>query len=389
MPVQVLTEKNIRTAKPALGKSKIDLHDKDTKGLMVEVRNASATYYVRYRDLRGKVRQLKLASIEELTLAQARQKANEVRNNVAMGIDPIEQRKQIQSMPTVAEFVEQQYMPHIQSYKRSWMTDESLLRNHVLPSIGHLYLDEVRHDHLSTLFNKHRLNHKPASTNRVIIMIRYIFNCAKRWGALDLKDNPTAQIPLYTVNNKRERYLTPDEVNRLLVALNESKAPMLKYIVMFLLLTGARKSEVTNAKWDDFNLENRVWKIEFNKTGQTRYVPLSDAAVDLILSVPKLIECDYAFPNPKTKRPFKHIFGAWDLVRNKAGIGDVRIHDLRHSFASFLINSGRSLYEVQNILGHTQVKTTQRYAHLNQDSLLKAVNTAGETIKWQGFSDKK
>lgn len=389
MPVQILTEKNIRAAKPATGKSKIDIHDKNTNGLMVEVRNTSATYYVRYRDQRGKVRQLKLASIEDITLAQARQKAKEIRNNVALGIDPIEQRKQIQSIPTLTEFVEQQYMPHIQSYKRSWVTDESLLRNHVLPSIGHLYLDEVNHNHLSTLFNKHSLTHEPASTNRVIIMIRYIFNCAKRWGAVNLKDNPTANIPLYTVNNKRERYLTPDEVNRLLVALNESKAPMLKYIVMFLLLTGARKSEVINAKWDDFDLESRIWTIEFNKTGQTRYVPLSDAAVDLLLSVPVLKDCDYVFANPKTKRPFKHIFGAWDLVRSRAGIADVRIHDLRHSFASFLINNGRSLYEVQKILGHTQVKTTQRYAHLNQDSLLKAVNTAGETIKWKGFNDKK
>ncbi|WP_044414306.1 tyrosine-type recombinase/integrase [Thiomicrospira microaerophila] len=389
MPVQVLTEKNIRTAKPALGKSKIDLHDKDTKGLMVEVRNASATYYVRYRDLRGKVRQLKLASIEELTLAQARQKAKEVRNNVAMGIDPIEQRKQIQSMPTVAEFVEQQYMPHIKSYKRSWVTDESLLRNHVLPIIGDLHLDEVRHAHLSALFNKHHIKYKPASTNRIIIIIRYIFNCAKRWGIAGLEGNPADQIPLYTENNKRERYLTPEEVTRLLAQLEASRSPMLKYIIMFLLLTGARKSEVTNAKWDDLDLESRVWKIEFNKTGQTRYVPLSNAAIDLLLSVPVIKDCDYVFANPKTKLPFQKIFGAWDLVRNKAGIRDVRIHDLRHSFASFLVNNGRSLYEVQKILGHTQVKTTQRYAHLNQDSLLKAVNTAGETIKWQGFSDKK
>jgi site-specific recombinase XerD len=88
----------------------------------------------------------------------------------------------------------------------------------------------------------------------------------------------------------------------------------------------------------------------------------------------------YAFANPKTGKPYKHIFTAWDTARKKAGLSDLRIHDLRHSFASALINSGRSLYEVQKILGHTQVKTTQRYSHLSQESLVAAANTASPVV---------
>lgn len=85
--------------------------------------------------------------------------------------------------------------------------------------------------------------------------------------------------------------------------------------------------------------------------------------------------CEWVFANPKTLKPFTSFYYSWDTARSQAGLADVRVHDLRHSFASFLVNNGRSLYEVQRILGHTQIKTTQRYAHLDQESLLSAVNT--------------
>lgn len=115
------------------------------------------------------------------------------------------------------------------------------------------------------------------------------------------------------------------------------------------------------------------------KLGRPRHVPMSDGVLRLLDSVPRM-ESPWVFVNPKTLRPFVSIFCAWDTARNKAGLADVRIHDLRHSFASLLINSGRTLYEVQHILGHTQVKTTQRYAHLSQDTLLAAANAATRAL---------
>lgn len=100
----------------------------------------------------------------------------------------------------------------------------------------------------------------------------------------------------------------------------------------------------------------------------------------MLASLPRREGCDHAFANPDTGKPFVSFFYSWDTARKRAGMADVRMHDLRHSFASFLINGGRSLYEVQKILGHTQVKTTQRYAHLSHDSLVAAANTAAVSV---------
>ncbi len=138
--------------------------------------------------------------------------------------------------------------------------------------------------------------------------------------------------------------------------------------------------EVQTAKWEDFNIEQRIWRIPLAKSGKARHVPMSDGVLSLLDAVPTHDDCPYVFANPKTLMPYKSFFCAWNTVRKSVGLGDVRVHDLRHSFASFLVNSGRSLYEVQRILGHTQIKTTQRYAHLSQDSLLAAANEISKAV---------
>ena len=155
---------------------------------------------------------------------------------------------------------------------------------------------------------------------------------------------------------------------------------MLRYIVPMLILTGARKREVLDARWADFDIERHQWRIPVTKTGKARFVPISDGAIKLLASIPRINGCSWAFANPKTCKPFVSIFYSWDTARQSAGLSDVRLHDLRHSFASFLVNAGRSLYEVQKILGHTQIKTTQRYAHLAQETLLEAANTVARTV---------
>jgi integrase len=147
-----------------------------------------------------------------------------------------------------------------------------------------------------------------------------------------------------------------------------------------LILTGARKSEVLDAKWQDFDLLRRIWRIPTPKAGKARHVPLSDGVISLLGAVPRDKKCDWTFANPNTDKPYVNIFWSWDLARNKADLADVRIHDLRHSTASFLVNAGRTLYEVQHILGHTQVKTTQRYAHLSHDTLLDATNSISTAL---------
>jgi integrase len=149
---------------------------------------------------------------------------------------------------------------------------------------------------------------------------------------------------------------------------------MLKYIVPALLYTGSRKREILDLKWSDIDFEKQLWRLaeSENKTKKVRWVPLSEGMSQLLQSVPRIDGCDWVFANPKTKLPFNNIFSSWNTSRTKAGLADVRMHDLRHSFASFLVNAGCSIYEVKELLGHSQIKTTQRYAHLSQDTLLMA-----------------
>lgn len=163
----------------------------------------------------------------------------------------------------------------------------------------------------------HSPGHAPASTNRVLVLTRTIFNCALRWETPGITKNATDKATLLPVNNERERFLDANEMRRLFRALDDSDAKMLKHIIAMLMLTGARKSEVLNAKWLDFDLINFSWRIEFNKSGKTRYVPLSHNAVALIKQLPTIPGCEYAFANPKTKRPFVSIYNSWNTARKK------------------------------------------------------------------------
>ena len=163
------------------------------------------------------------------------------------------------------------------------------------------------------------------------------------------------------------------EAARLRVALERSKNPRLKDIVWLLLLTGARISELLSAKLSDVATDRKVWFIPDSKTGKSRHVPLSQAAIDIIDKLPTYDKCDLLIPNPKTKLPFVSIKHSWDTARTEAKLPGVRIHDLRHSAASFMINAGIDLYAVGRVLGHADHKSTMRYSHLANDTLIAAV----------------
>jgi integrase len=145
-------------------------------------------------------------------------------------------------------------------------------------------------------------------------------------------------------------------------------------------MTGARKRELLDAKWSEFDFDKNLWRVSISKSGKARYIPISSSLKSLLDSVPRIDGCDYVFANPETGKPFVQIYSSWNTARTRAGLPEVRMHDLRHSFASFMVNNGRTLYEVQKILGHTQIKTTQRYAHLSPDTLLDAANSVGNMM---------
>jgi integrase len=323
---------------------------------------------------------MRIGAEDTLTLKQARTLCDRYRSKLAMGEDPWEAKAELKRVPKLETFIWESFLPFIKTYKRSWDTDQSLLKNHIVPTFGHLYMDQLNKKHVIDFIGKHLETHAPGSVNRVTILLRYIYNCAIRWETTGITKNPTNNIPLLEENNKKERFLSKEEAEKLLGAIQKSPNKMLQYIVPMLILTGARKNEVLKAKWEDFNFEQKVWRIPMSKSGKARYVPLSDRVEKLLSDVPVYDGCDLVFPNPKTLKPYISFFHAWNTARKSVGLGDVRVHDLRHSFASFLVNAGRSLYEVQKILGHTQIKTTQRYAHLSQESLLSAANAVSNAV---------
>lgn len=387
MPKITLTTQLVKATLCSPDKAKLDLFDSNCKGLLLETRRTGGkTYSFRYQDERGKTRQLKLADAADVTLTQARVLADKRRNQIAMGEDLLASKALLKMVPTLSAFIHDQYLPYVKIYKRSWITDEGLLRNHVAPLLGKRYLDEITKQDVTKLITDQRKTHAPGSCNRLLILLRYVFNLALKWEVAGVKSNPTAGYPLMEENNKKERYLSKEEAAALYAKLGQSENQMLQFIVPMLILTGARKREVLDAKWEDFELDRQSWRIPISKSGKARHVPLSDGAVMLLNAMPRNPKCPWAFANPKTLLPYVSIFCSWNTVRKQAGLPDVRIHDLRHSFASFLVNAGRSLYEVQKILGHTQIKTTQRYAHLSQDSLISAANEASKYMPTIAFT---
>ena len=355
--------------------------DTDTRGLCIEVRSTGGkTYYLSYRDARGAQRLHKLANAADVSPQQARVLCERARNTIAMGTDPTQQRAQLRTAATVAEFFNDSYLPYIKSYKRSWDTDVSVFRNHILPVIGTDYMDAVTAERVALVMSRANLRLSAATVNRLLVLLRYMFNLAIRWHTAGVVANPTATHKLKRLSNHRERFLSAAETQQLIAAVNASPNRMLRFIIPFLLLTGARKREVLNAQWRDVDATRSFWRIPITKSGRERHVPLSAAAITLLDTVPRKRHCDWIFANPKTLKPYVSIFSSWDTARTAAGLAEVRVHDLRHSFASFLVNAGCSLYEVQKILGHSSVIMTQRYSHLSQDSLLRAASHAGSVV---------
>ena len=373
-----LTQSIVLDYKCPAGKKKIDLFDQKVQGLTLEVRcSGGRTYYLRHTNKRGITKLLKLGTAADLSLQQVRQLAQEKRTQIALGFDPSEDKITKRSVPTFAQFIDEQYLPHVKTYKRSWETDVSLLKTHLLPRFSKRYLDQITRQDIVKMHHERKASGAAAgSANRLVVMMRFIFNLALRWEVPGVKENPTKNVPLMPENNKRERYLSSDEARVLYESVCKSENQMLKFIVPMLILTGARKREVLDAKWEDFDLDRRLWRIPTTKLGKPRHVPISDGVLSLLGSLARVHTVAHVFANPATGKPYVTIFASWNTARIRAGMPEVRIHDLRHSFASLLINAGRSLYEVQKILGHTQVKTTQRYAHLAPQTLLDASNAA-------------
>jgi len=377
MPVVNLSAEFVRNAVCPDGKAKENFYDTAITGFILEVRaSGGKTYALRYKDQHGRQIQHKIGDAKSLTFDKARNAAKVLRSKVVLGEDPSVEKRAKRMVPTLTEFCAEKFLPFIKSYKRSYHNDESFLRNHVLPKFGALRLDEIGQQAIMDLQQSMKTKgYAPGMSNKGVVLLKYMFNLAIKWETPGVKLNPAVGIKLYEEIG-RERYLTAEETQRLLSALEKSRSKQLKYIVSLLLLLGCRKRELLDSRWTDFDLERRNWRIPMSKSGKARHVPLSLAAIEILDKLPRWEGCPYVIPNPRTLLPFEQIHRPWDTVRKAAGLPDVRMHDLRHSMASNMVNSGQSLFLVSKVLGHTTLRMTERYAHLSQETLLAAVDAA-------------
>jgi integrase len=364
------------------GKKKIDFWDKSIRGFVLECRaSGNATYAFRFTDDAGVQRQHKIGRREDISFAQAKKLAQRLRSEVTLGENPAAQKEQRKAIPTYAAIAEQ-HIVHAKTYQRSWWSVDGIIRKHILPRWGRMRLDEITQQEVAKwLAEKAAEGLRPATIEKIRAVFGRSFELARQWDIYAADKNPVRGVLRPKFDNKRQRYLTAEEAQRLRWACELSPNPQLKHIVGLLLLTGARVGELLKTKWQDVDLDRRLWLIPETKTGRSRHVPLSQPAVDVIAQLPRLDECPYLVPNLETGRPFVTLKKAWQTAREQADLPGLRIHDLRHSAASFMINGGIDLYAVGRILGHADHKSTMRYSHLANKTLMRAVEAGAANLE--------
>lgn len=356
------------------GRTKTDYYDDNPTGFVLEVRpSGGKTYYLRYQDQGGRQRQFKIGRHQDIKFADARKAAEKLRSEVVLGGDPGAAKALKRSIPLYIELADQ-HLADAETHQRSYKTTEMYMRRHILPKWGRTRLTDIDSRGVALwLADKRAEGLAPATVEKIRVTFGRSFELGLRWDIPGCEKNPTRGVPRKPLNNARERYLSAEEAARLRQAVAASQNPQLQHIVGLLLLTGARVRELLDARWEHVDVERQAWFIPTSKTGKSRHVPLSGAALAIVAALPRYKACPWLVPNPETLKPFVSIKHGWQRAIRVAKLPGLRIHDLRHSAASFMVNSGVDLFAVGKVLGHASYQSTQRYSHLANDTLLKAV----------------
>ncbi len=343
------------------------------------------SFVVAYR-LAGRKRIVSLGKYGEqttegpLTVQRARKKAEKVRVAARDGEDLLEKDATGQ---TIAELADRYLDVHAGPKKapRSVKEDKAMLAQIIRPKLGKRPIESISRADVRKLH--HSLRATPVRANRVLALLSKMLNLAESWGIRPDGSNPCRHVERYP-EKRRERFLSIEELERLGKALKnaeeDSKEPPSAIAsIRLLILTGCRLQEILGLRWDQVDFERGLLRFAESKAGQ-KTVPLGAAALALLTRLPRLSGNPHVIPGKKEGGHFVGLPKVWQRIRQQAKLEDVRLHDLRHTFASFGAAGGLSLPIIGKLLGHSQPTTTQRYAHLAADPLRQAADRISREI---------
>ena len=381
-----LTKRTIDTASFEGQGDQCFVWDSEIKGFGLRIsRGGRKSYVFQYRNAQRRTRRLTLGAASRIAPDQARGLALQAAAAAERGEDPAEVKRVARQGPTFEAFTEHYLDEHARPKKKasSVRLDERLLERCLLPSLGNLPLAAVTVADARRMHHAHRQT--PVQANRALLLLSKMMNLAESWGLRPVGSNPCKGVERYR-EKPRQRFLSGEELSRLGQALREveearSAHPSGILALRLLLLTGARVGEVLTLRWTEIDFERRCLHLADSKTGEKR-IPLGTPALELLQKAPRIHGNPYVCPGDREGRPLVGLTRIWYRIRKRAGLSDVRIHDLRHSFASVGAGSGLSLPILGAILGHSQPQTTNRYAHLAADPLLQAADRIASEIAW-------
>ncbi|AOG09236.1 tyrosine-type recombinase/integrase [Agrobacterium sp. RAC06] len=359
------------------------LWDDELTGYGLKVTPAGKKVFILQYRVGRQSRRMTLGAFGPITPDQARSLAQAALRSVARGEDPMAKRIAKREASLTGDLLDQFLKEHAESKLKGRSSAEyrRLITKLVPARLRRMPITEVSRANVAQLHNS--LSATPYQANRLLAVLRKFFNWCERNGFRPDLTNPALHVELYR-ERKRERFLSPAEIAQLGEVLSEveaegSASPYVIAAVRLLILTGARLNEILSAQWDWLDSGAGCIRLPDSKTG-AKTIYLSAPALQVLDSIPRLEGNPYIICGQKKGSSLVNLQKPWSTIRKRAGFPDLRIHDLRHSFASIAVASGMSLPMIGKLLGHSQPQTTARYAHLADDPMKHAASLIGSRI---------
>ncbi len=361
--------------------------DRELPGFGVRVYPSGRKVYVVQSRAQGAPKRVTLGTHGELTTTQARLRAAQVIDRIKGGKEPIP--PPAQAGATIADLAARYLSAHVAQNCNAHTAGiyRGSLENHILPALGMMPLAAVETAHVAALH--YRLRATPRAANRALSVLSKMFSLAAAWGLVADGTNPCKGVRKYK-EKKRERFLSRDEYRSLGQTLAEAEAdaeagiegavsPYAIAALRLLMLTGCRLNEILTLRWDDIDRTAGEFRLRDGKTG-ARMVPLTPTAETVLAGIERAPRNPWVIVGKQPGTHLATITADWYRLRSRAGLDDVRIHDLRHSYASRALAAGESLSMIGKLLGHADIQSTARYAHLARETERLSAARVGGSI---------